>query len=257
MLRDLADDQGKARVQLAGAMAREDLRRMVRGRGYGRPGAGGTADSAASAGAGAHRCDSADSAPCLRNRRHGRLRRFLRHATDDAERAVRWIGRASSPTARNREPRSWRSPRTSVLPVLGAYASLGDTEGSRVFVVRLLNDKLARDVDPAGRARSEARRLSFFHERSGQRVYSTLFRRPRRRPLGRSANQLARASTPPACRSSLRRARRLLSSKCFCRRRRSTRQSSHLTHKLLVTALILAVLAVFAGVILSELIAGP
>ncbi len=29
MLRDLADDQGKARVQLAGAMAREDLRRMV------------------------------------------------------------------------------------------------------------------------------------------------------------------------------------------------------------------------------------
>src|SRR3569833_3159436 len=29
MLRDLADDQGKARVQLAGAMAREDLRRMM------------------------------------------------------------------------------------------------------------------------------------------------------------------------------------------------------------------------------------
>src|SRR6202012_2785837 len=28
MLHDLADDQGKARVQLAGAMAREDLRRM-------------------------------------------------------------------------------------------------------------------------------------------------------------------------------------------------------------------------------------
>ena len=29
MLRDLADEQGKARVQLAGAMVREDLRRMV------------------------------------------------------------------------------------------------------------------------------------------------------------------------------------------------------------------------------------
>ena len=28
MLRDLADEQGKARVQLAGAIAREDLRRM-------------------------------------------------------------------------------------------------------------------------------------------------------------------------------------------------------------------------------------
>src|SRR5471030_1731477 len=28
MLRDLADEQGKARVQLAGAMAREDLRRL-------------------------------------------------------------------------------------------------------------------------------------------------------------------------------------------------------------------------------------
>src|SRR5215471_14396927 len=29
MLHDLADDQGKSRVQLAGAMAREDLRRSV------------------------------------------------------------------------------------------------------------------------------------------------------------------------------------------------------------------------------------
>src|SRR5262249_20353931 len=32
------------------------------------------------------------------------------------------------------------------VPVLGAAASLGDTEGTRVFVARLLNEKLARTL---------------------------------------------------------------------------------------------------------------
>jgi signal transduction histidine kinase len=142
------------------------------------------------------------------------------------------------------------------IPVLGAYASLGDTEGTRVFVIRLLNDKLARALSQqVGLDVKIIDYRSFTNDpvNAFTPLYSSALA-DGRSAVQRINSQGVYASCVPvfaATGEAVALIEALLPTTAI------DTSSSHLTHKLLVTALILAVLAVFAGVILSELIAGP
>jgi hypothetical protein len=145
MLHDLADDQGKSRVQLAGAMAREDIRRSAE-------------DTVTAARALAER-------PTLqRLLTEGRtdaiaplLRRSCEAAGIDAcavftgtqliaqsGPALDWDGIVTSATEQGATYLAL--PANARTPVLGAYANLGDAEATRVYVVRLMNEKFARTL---------------------------------------------------------------------------------------------------------------
>src|SRR5581483_7091511 len=139
ILHALADEQGKARAQLAGAMAREDLRRMGE-------------DTLTAARALAERPTlqrlvaegRTDAIPPL-------LRRSCEAAGIDA--CALFAG--TQLIAQNGPTLDWDGvvtasaeqgatflalPASNRTPVFGAYAGLGDNEGTRVYVVRLLND---------------------------------------------------------------------------------------------------------------------
>ena len=255
MLRDLADDQGKARVQLAGAMAREDLRRMVE-------------DALTAARVLAER-------PTLqRLLTEGRtdaiqpiLRRFCEtggmdacavfsgtQLTAESGPALDWEGIVTASTEQGAT--FMALPANVRLPVLGAYASLGDTEGTRVFVVRLLNEKLARVLSQ--RVGLDVKLVDYRSYTNDPvnpftPLYSAALADGRSAVL-RITSQGVYASTIPVFAST---GEAIALIEALLPTAAIDTSSGHLTRKLLVTALILAVLAVFAGVILSELIAGP
>ena len=255
MLRDLADDQGKARVQLAGAMAREDLRRMVED--------AGTAARALA--------EQPTLGRLLSQGRTDALPPILRRACETAGMDACAIYSGTQLTSQSGPPLDWQGivtdsteqgatfmalPSNMRVPVLGAYASLGDTEGTRVFVVRLLNEKLARALSQqVGLDVKLVDYRSFTNDpvNAFTPLYSAALA-DGRSAVQRISSQGVYASCVPvftATGEAVALVEALLPTAAI------DTSSSHLTHKLLVTALILAVLAVFAGVILSELIAGP
>jgi signal transduction histidine kinase len=255
MLHDLANDQGKARVQLAGAMAREDLRRMVE-------------DALSAARVLAER-------PTLqRLLTEGRtdaiepiLRRFCETGGMDA--CAVFSG--TQLTSQSGPPLDWEGivtasteqgatfmalPANVRMPVLGAYASLGDTEGTRVYVVRLLNDKLARALSQqVGLDVKLVDYRSFTNDpvNAFTPLYSASLA-DGRSAVQRIDAQGVYASSVPVFAST---GEAIALIEALLPTTAIDTSAGHLTRKLLVTALILAVLAVFAGVILSELIAGP
>ena len=116
MLHDLADEQGKSRVQLAGAMAREDLRRSAE-------------DALTSARALAERptlqrllaegrtdAIGPATAPFMRSRRRRRVRSIHRHTTHRTKRPRHSTGTASSPRVPNRAQHFCRCPRMCAYP---------------------------------------------------------------------------------------------------------------------------------------------
>jgi len=255
MLHDLADDQGKARVQLGSAMAREDLRRMVED--------AGTAARVLA--------DQPTLQRLLAQGRTDAIPPTLRRACETSGMDACAIFSGTQLTSQTGPPLDWQSivtdsteqgatfmalPSNVRVPVLGAYASLGDTEGTRVFVVRLLNEKLARALSQqVGLDVKLIDYRSFTNDpvNAFTPLYSAAL------ADGRSAVQRINvqgvyASAVPVF-ASTGEAIALIES--LLPTTAIDTSSKHLTHKLLVTALILAVLAVFAGVILSELIAGP
>jgi signal transduction histidine kinase len=255
MLHDLADEQGKARVQLAGAMAREDLRRMGE--------------------------DALTAARVLTERptlqrllTQGRtdaippiLRRFCETGGMDAcalfsgtqlaaqsGPALDWEGIATASTEQG--PTFMALPANVRLPVLGAYASLGDTEGTRVFVVRLLNEKLAKTLSQ--RVGLDVKLIDYRSYTNDPvnpftPLYSAALADGRSAVL-RITSQGVYASSVPVFAST---GEAIALIEALLPTTAIDTSAGHLTRKLLVTAVILAVLAVFAGVILSELIAGP
>lgn len=255
MLRDLADDQGKARVQLAGAMAREDLRRMVED--------AGTAARALA--------EQPTLERLLAQGRTDAIPSILRRACETAGMDACAVFSGTQLTTQSGPAIDWQGivtdsteqgatfmalPSNIRVPVLGAYASLGDTEGTRVFVVRLLNDKLARTLSQqVGLDVKLVDYRSFTNDpvNAFTPLYSAALA-DGRSAVQRINSQGVYASCVPvfaATGEAVALIEALLPTAAI------DTSSSHLTHKLLVTALILAVLAVFAGVILSELIAGP
>jgi signal transduction histidine kinase len=255
MLRDMADDQGKARVQLASAMAREDLRRMVED-------AGTAARTLA---------EQPTLARLLSQGRTDAIPPILRRSCETAGMDACAIFSGTQLMTQSGPSLDWQGivtdsteqgatfmalPSNIRLPILGAYASLGDAEGTRVFVIRLLNDKLARVLSQrVGLDVKIVDYRSFTNDpvNAFTPLYSAAL------ADGRSAVQRINAqgvyaSCVPVFAST---GEAVALVEALLPTTAIDTSSSHLTHKLLVTALILAVLAVFAGVILSELIAGP
>lgn len=255
MLRDLADDQGKARVQLAGAMAREDLRRMVEDAGT----------------AARVMAEQPTLERLLSQGRTDALPSILRRSCETAGMDACAVFSGTQLTTQSGPPLDWQSivtdsteqgatfmglPTNVRTPVLGATASLGDTEGTRVFVARLLNDKLARALSQ--QVGLEVRLVDYRSFTTDPvNAFTPLYSAAL--ADGRSAVQRINsegvyASCVPVFAST---GEAIALIEVLLPTAAIDTASSHLTHKLLVTAAILAVLAVFAGVILSELIAGP
>ena len=255
MLRDLADEQGKARVQLAGAMVREDLRRMVED--------AGTAARVL-----------ADQPTLQRLFSQGRtdaIPPILRRACETGGMDACALFSGTQLTTQSGPPLDWQGivtdsteqgttfmalPSNVRVPVLGAYASLGDTEGSRIFVARLLNEKLARSLTQQVGLEVKLvdyRAFTTDPVNAFTPLYSAALA-DGRSAVQRINSQAVYAACVPvfsATGEAIALIEVLLPTTVI------DTSSIRLTHKLIVTALILAVLAVFAGVILSELIAGP
>jgi signal transduction histidine kinase len=254
-LHDLADDQGRTRVQLAGAMAREDLHRM-----------GEDAQSAARA--------LADRPTLERLLAEGRpealvpfLRRFCDPATIDAcavfdgptliaqaGPALPWgdvVG------ASNEQGASFLAvPAESPAPLLGATAPLTDRPGARVFIVRFLDARLAAQLSRA----------------VGLQVRLVNYRTFARAPIdaltplhtagladGRSAAQRINAldvyaASLPVFAST---GEAIALIEVSLPAAEIDNSASRLIRQLLITALVLAGLAVAAGVILGQYVAGP
>ena len=255
MLHDLADEQGKARVQLASAMAREDMRRMVE-------------DALTAARVLAER-------PTLQRLiTEGRtdaislsLRRFCETGGMDACAVVSGtqLIAQSGPTldwegmsiASAEQGATFMALPTNVrMPVLGAYFSLGDTEGTRVYAVRFLNEKLARTLSQhVGLDIRLVDYRSFTNDPVN--AFTPLYAAAL--ADGRSAVQRidskgVYASSVPVFAST---GEAIALIEALLPTTAIDTSAGHLIRKLLVTALILAALAVFAGVILSEVVAGP
>lgn len=255
MLHDLADEQGKARVQLAGAMAREDLRRMVED--------AGTAARVL-----------AEQPTLQRLISQGRteaIPSILRRACETAGMDACAIYSGTQLVSHSGPLLDWQGlvtdsseqgatfmalPSNVRLPVLGAYASFGDAEGSRAFAVRLLDEKLARTL-----SRQVGVEVKLIDYRSFTTDPVNAFTPLYSAALadGRSAVQRINsegvyASSVPVFAST---GEAVALIEVLLPTVAIEGSSSHLVHKLLVTAVILAILAVFAGAVLSELIAGP
>ena len=254
MLHDLADEQGKARVQLAATTAREDLRRMGE-------------DALATARA------LADRPTLQRLTAEGQsdaLPPFLHRACEaggvdgcavlSGESALAVSGPALDwpqiLTASAEQSATFMAlPATERVPLLGARAALGRA-GMHVYVVRRLDSKLARAL--SGQVGAEIRLIDYRAYTSGPVTTFT--------PLyaaaladGHSAVQRIDAQDVYACAvpvfASSGEAIALI--EALLPTSAVDASTRHLVHKLLVTALILGVLAVFAGLILGELVAGP
>ena len=255
MLRDLADEQGKARVQLAGAMVREDLRRMAED--------AGTAARVLA--------DQPTLQRLLSQGRTDSIPPILRRSCETGGMDACALFTGTQLTTQSGPTLDWQGIATDSTeqgttfmalpsnirePVLGAYASLGDTEGSRVFVARLLNDKLARTLTQ--QVGLEVKLVDYrVFTNDPVNPFTSLYSAALadgRSAVQRIDAQGVYASCVPvfsATGEAIALIEVLLPTAVM------DTSSNRLTHKLLVTALILAVLAVFAGVILSEAIAGP
>ena len=255
MLRDLADEQGKSRVQLAGAMVREDLRRMAED--------AGTAARVLA--------DQPTLQRLLSQGRTDAIPPILRRACESGGMDACALFSGTQLTTQSGPTLDWQGivtdsteqgatfmalPSNVRIPILGAYASLGDTEGSRIFVARLLDDKLARSLtQQVGLEVKLVDYRAFTNDpvNAYTRLYSAALADGRSAVLRIDAQGVYASCVPvfSATGEAIALIEVLLPTTVI------DATSTRLTHKLIVTALILAVLAVFAGVVLSELIAGP
>lgn len=255
MLHAQADDEGKARVQLASATAREDLRRM------------GEDEVSSLKGL-------ADRPTLLRLLSEGRteaippiLRRSCSAAGLDAcavvsgTQVISQIGPAldwdSIITAATEQGATYLAlPSNIKTPVLGSYVSLGDPEATRIYSVLLLDEKLAKTLSQ--HVGLEIRLIdyrTFIAEPVNDytRLYSASLADGRSAVL-RIDSKAQYASSIPVFAST---GEAIALLEAILPTDAIDSFSARLIRRLLVTALILAALAGFAGVILSELIAGP
>jgi signal transduction histidine kinase/HAMP domain-containing protein len=252
VLQDLADQQGKARVQLAASIAREDLRRM-----------GEDAQAAARALA-----DRPTLTRLLAEGRSEALSPFLLRSCQAAGMDGCAILSGKSVVAVAGPALDWQQvatasaeqgatflalPATERVPLLGARVPLGE-QGQTVYAVRRLDEKLAATL--SAQVGAEVRLIDYRTYTSGPvsaftPLYSAAF------ADGRSAVQRidpldAYAAAVPVFASSGE-AIALIEALLPV----SAVDVSALTRRLLVTALVLALLAVGAAVVLGEFVAGP
>jgi signal transduction histidine kinase len=255
MLHDLADEQGKARAQLAAAMAREDLRRIGE-------------DTLTAARALAER-------PTLQRLvaegRTDAIPPLLRRACDTAGADACALFTNNQLLAQSGPALEWQGIVTSGseqgstflalpvnvrTPVVGAYASLGENSPTRIFAVRLLDERMGAALSQ--RVGLEVKLIdyrSFTNDPVGAftPLYAASLADGRSAVQRIKSLQLYAASVPVF--ASTGEAIALVLARLPAEAIDDS--ASHLTHKLLLTALILASLAVLAGFVLSEWVAGP
>jgi signal transduction histidine kinase len=255
ILHALADEQGKARAQLAGAMAREDLRRMGE-------------DTLTAARALTERPTlqrlvaegRSDAIPPL-------LRRSCEAAGIDAcalFAGTQLIAQSGPPldwdgivTASAEQGATFLALPTNIrIPVFGAYAGLGDREGTRVFVVRLLNGRMARTLSQ--QVGLEIRLVDYrSFTNDPVNAFTPLYSASLadgRSAVQRIESQHVYASSVPVFAST---GEAIALIEALLPTDEIDSSATRLTNKLLMTALLLAALAVFGGVILSQMVAGP
>jgi PAS domain-containing protein len=254
-LRELADAQGKARVQLAAATAREDLRRMAE-------------DALAAARALAERPalqrlaaeGQGDALPPL-------LRRACAGAAVDACAVISGKGvlAVSGPavdwpqviTAGTEQGASFMAlPALERVPLLGASVPLSGSAQLRLYVVRRLDERLAATLSHLTGA--EVRLIDYRVYTAGAvnaftPLYAAALADGRSAVLRIDSQDTYAASVPVYASSG--EAIALIEALLPTSAVDSTTRA--LMRKLLVTALILAALAVLAGVLLGELVAAP
>ena len=254
MLRELADAQGKARVQLAATSAREELRRMGE-------------DAHAGAQALAER-------PTLqRLLAEGRsealaplLRRACEAASVDACAVLsgKTVVALSGPaldwqevvTAASEQSGTFMAlPSTERVPLLGAHAALGD-QGLTLYVVRRLDQALARQLST--RVGAEVRLIdyrSYLNAPVGP--FTPLYAAAL--ADGHSAAQRVESQDSYAAAVPVFAASGEAIALIEARLPTSAvdTPARHFLHRLLAAALFLAVLAVLASVVLGGLVAGP
>ncbi|MEP7242705.1 MAG: ATP-binding protein [Gammaproteobacteria bacterium] len=255
MLRDLADEQGKARVQLAGAIAREDLRRMGE-------------DALSSARVLAERPalqrllseNRIDAVPPL-------LRRFCETGSIDAcavfqgDQLVAQAGVAipwaDIVTANTEQGETFlATPAAAANPVVGAVTPLGTRPDARVFIVRQIDADLAKTLS----------------QHVGLNVRLINYRTFTSAPVddftplhaagladGRSAVQRVGpldlyASSFPVFAST---GEAIVLIETRLPAADIDNSASRLIRRLVITAVVLSLLAVIAGIILGQLVAAP
>jgi signal transduction histidine kinase len=255
-LQDLANQQGNARVQLAGAMAREDLRR------YGE-------DALTQAKSVADRqtlqrmmADARSSSLGLYLRRSCNSDTIVACAVFESGKLVAQAG-VSLPwdeiavTAAEQGERFLASPSVGLYALIGASAQIGGATGRRLYVARLLDDRVAQILsDRVGtpirlinyRTFVEDKRVDDF-----TRLHSAGLSDGRSAVLRIDDLDLYTASFPVF--ASTGEAIVLLEARLPSGEIDASVGS--LVRRLLVTAIVLAVLAVLAGVILGQQVTGP
>jgi len=255
MLRVLADEQGKARVQLAGAMAREDLRRFVE-------------DAVTSARVLA---DRPTLNRLLTERRPEAVAPFLRRfcAPADIDACAVFDGPDRVATAGPELP--WNDivaasaeqgegflsvPAESPAPLLGAFAKINDRSAARVYIVRFMNDALSRTLS---RHTGLEVRLVNYRAYTAAPVDNFTSLHSAGLADGRSAVQ--RISAQGLYASSFPVFASTGEAIALIETRLPTveidNSATRLINRLLVTAGVLAMLAVVAGVLLGQYVAGP
>jgi signal transduction histidine kinase len=252
MLHDLADQQGKARVQLAATTAREDLRRM-----------GEDAHAAARALA-----DRPTLQRLLAEGQSEALPPFLMRSCESAGVDACAVLNGKTVIAVAGPALDWQQivtasaeqgstfmalPSTGRVPLLGARAALGD-QGLTLYVVRRLDERLAHALSV--QVGAEVRLIDYRSYTDGPisaftPLYSAAFADGHSAVL-RIDSQDAYASAVPVFASSgeaIALIEALLPT--------SAVDASSLLKRLVLIALVLAALAVAAAVILGEQVAGP
>jgi signal transduction histidine kinase/HAMP domain-containing protein len=254
MLHDLADEQGKARVQLAATTAREDLRRI-----------GEDAHNAAQALA-----ERPTLQRLLAQGESEQVPPFLRRSCETAGMdacavlADRTVVAVSGPaldwqqvvTAAAEQGATFMAlPTTERVPLLGARASLSD-QNRTVYVVRRLDDKLARAL--TSEVGAEVRLIDYRTYLSAPvDAFTPLYAAALadgRSAVQRIDSQDAYASAVPVFASS---GEAIALIEALLPASSVDAPARHFLRKLLAAALLLAVLAVIAGLVLGELVAGP
>ena len=255
MLRDLADQQGKARVQLAGAMAREDLRRL-----------GEDAVTAAHVLA-----DRPTLQRLVTEDNPEPLELFLRRFCQTEAINACAVFQGSTLLAQAGETLPWNeivtasaeqgesflaAPTGTAASVVGAGASFGEGKAARVYIVRALDVKLARTIsDHVGLpirlinyrnfAAAPVDDFTALHSAALADGHSA---------VQRIAAQDLYASSVPVF-ASTGEAIALIETRLPAAA--IDQAASRLARRLQVTALVLAVLAVLAGIVLGQMVAAP
>jgi len=254
MLHDLADLQGKARVQLAATTAREDLRRI-----------GEDAHTAAQALA-----ERPTLQRLLAQGAGDQLAPFLRRSCEAANMDVCAVLSGKTVVAVSGPALDWQQvvtaateqgatfmalPTTERVPLLGARAPLGE-QGLTVYVVGRLDERLAHAL--SGEVGAEVRLIDYrTYINAPVGPFTALYAAALadgRSAVQRVDAQNAYASAVPVFASS---GEAIALIEALLPASAVDAPARHFVHRLLLAALVLAVIAVVAGLILGELVAGP